>query len=55
MQTALTTFIRDEAGATAVEYGLLVALISTAILIVVAAIGVSMATIYQRIADTISP
>ena len=55
MPTAVTTFIRDETGATAVEYGLMVALISTAILIVVAAIGVSMATIYQHIAETISP
>ncbi|KHK02590.1 Flp family type IVb pilin [Desulfovibrio sp. TomC] len=55
MPPAITRFIRDETGATAVEYGLMVALISTAILVVVTAIGVSMATIYQRIADTISP
>ncbi|MEG9227002.1 Flp family type IVb pilin [Aeromicrobium sp. Sec7.5] len=40
---------RDEKGATAVEYGLLVALIAAAIIIAVTAFGTNIATIFNNV------
>lgn len=42
-------FVRDERGATAVEYGLLVALITVAVLIVVYAVGKNLEVVFNRI------
>lgn len=42
-------FIRDEGGASAVEYGLLVALIAVAIIITVLAVGQQLEEVFDRI------
>lgn len=42
-------FVRDERGATAVEYGILVALITVAVLIVVYAVGKNLEVVFNRI------
>jgi pilus assembly protein Flp/PilA len=47
-------FFRDDAGATAVEYGLIVTLIFLAIVGAVSAFGTSSTTMYNRISSTIA-
>lgn len=54
MLTAITKFIRDEEGATAVEYGLMAALIAAVIITAVTNIGTSLTGVFQNVADTIS-
>jgi pilus assembly protein Flp/PilA len=46
-------FFKDESGASAVEYGLLVALIACAIIGAVSALGGNLSTTFQTAADTI--
>ena len=52
----LTRFMvwKDTSGATAVEYGLMVALIALAIIIAVTALGTNLSALFNRIANTIS-
>jgi pilus assembly protein Flp/PilA len=42
-------FLKDEAGATAIEYGLLAALIALAIIVAVTGIGTKLAAVYNSI------
>lgn len=49
MWQAAVKFIRDEEGATAVEYGLIAALIAVAIMITLQAIGVRLNVIFTSI------
>lgn len=42
--------LRDERGATAVEYGLMVALIAAVIIIAVTAIGTNLSTLFTSVA-----
>jgi pilus assembly protein Flp/PilA len=44
----------NEEGATAVEYGLMVALIAVIIIAAVTAIGVNLDVVFQRVADAIA-
>ncbi len=46
----LKTFMRDEEGASAVEYGLLVALIAAVIIVAVTAIGTNMSAKFTEVA-----
>lgn len=46
---ATQRFLRDEEGASAVEYGVLVALIIVAVVAVIAAIGVQLDTAFERV------
>jgi pilus assembly protein Flp/PilA len=47
------TFFKDESGATAIEYGLIVGLISVAILTAVSSAGSSLQNIWDNNADLI--
>ncbi len=49
----IKNFFKDESGASAVEYGLLVALIAVAIIGAVSALGTNLTTTFQTAADTI--
>jgi pilus assembly protein Flp/PilA len=49
MRQFARSFVRDEAGATAVEYGLMVALIAVAILGVVTALGGNLAARFSDV------
>jgi len=49
MLTTIATFIRDEEGATAVEYGLMAALIAAVIIAAVTTIGTSLNTVFNGI------
>ena len=54
MRAMISRFISDEAGATAIEYGLLAALISVVIIGAVKAIGTNMSAGFQTIANNLS-
>jgi pilus assembly protein Flp/PilA len=53
MTTLIRRFIRDERGATAVEYGLLAALVSLAAGSVVAILGDIVQLVYQFLVDNV--
>jgi pilus assembly protein Flp/PilA len=50
MKTFLARFARDESGATAIEYGLIAALIGTAIVVGAGAIGDNLGSLFNNIA-----
>ena len=52
--TKIDTFVREEEGASAVEYGLLVALIAVAIMAAVGTLGTNLAAKFNSVATTIS-
>ena len=45
--------LRDERGATAIEYGLLAALIAAVIIITVAALGTNLTSLFETLADAL--
>ena len=47
------TQMRDERGATAVEYGLMVALIAIVIIVAVALLGSNLNTLFKKVADSV--
>ncbi len=53
MIATLTSMIRDEEGATMVEYGLLVALIAMVALAAVKVLGTNLSTVFNTVANTI--
>jgi pilus assembly protein Flp/PilA len=46
-------FLRDEKGATAVEYGLMVALIAVVIIVAVAAVGTKLTNVFTNVSQSI--
>ncbi|HTE76025.1 MAG TPA: Flp family type IVb pilin [Xanthobacteraceae bacterium] len=54
MKTLLTRFVRDESGVTAIEYGLIAALISVVIITAAAAVGVQLAAVFNNIATQLA-
>ena len=44
-------FIRDEDGVTAIEYGLIAALVAAGIIVGASALGIGMNDFFQRVAD----
>lgn len=51
MKTLLSRFVKDETGATAIEYGLIAALISVAIIGALGTIGSQLFTAFTTIGD----
>ena len=49
MSKFVTSFLNDESGATAIEYGLIAALISVVIITAAAAVGTSLAGVFAGI------
>ena len=49
MKTLVSRFVRDESGATAIEYGLIAALIAVAIVVAVSAVGSSLSTTFNTV------
>ena len=47
-------FFSDESGATAIEYGLIAALVSVAIIVALTALGGSLNTLFTNISDTVA-
>ncbi len=50
----IRNFLQDESGASAVEYGLLVALIACVIIVAVTAVGQNLSTMFNTVAGKIS-
>jgi len=50
---AQNAMIQDEDGATAVEYGLIIALIAAVIVVVVAALGTKITDAFQKVVNAI--
>lgn len=48
------TFYRDESGATAIEYGLIAALVSVAAITALQAMGGSLNTMFQSVSTTLT-
>ena len=53
MTNLVTKFIADESGATAIEYGLIAALIAVVIITGLTAVGTNLNTKFQSIATTL--
>jgi pilus assembly protein Flp/PilA len=54
MSTLMDRFLDDEAGATAVEYGLIAALVSVAAIGALQAVGTSVAAVFSLVSSTLS-
>ena len=54
MRNILMQFVKDEGGATAVEYGLLVALIAGVIIVAVTTLGTDLNTTFTNVASAVS-
>ncbi len=54
MMNHIMQFVRDEEGATALEYGLLAALIAAAIIGAVTALGQTVSTTFTNISDSMA-
>jgi pilus assembly protein Flp/PilA len=55
MKNLFVRFVKNESGATAIEYGLIAAGISVAIITVVKTVGVNLTAKFQTIATALAP
>ncbi len=53
--TFLSRFLHDEDGATAIEYGLIAALVSVVIIGVLTTLGTNLTATFETIADRLAP
>ncbi|MCG8696331.1 MAG: Flp family type IVb pilin [Minwuiales bacterium] len=51
MKTTLSSFFKDESGATAIEYGLIAALVSVAAIAALGTLGNSLGTMFNSVAN----
>jgi pilus assembly protein Flp/PilA len=54
LKTTIQNFVRDESGATAIEYGLIAALVSVAAIVALQALGGSLSTIFGVVSKNLS-
>jgi pilus assembly protein Flp/PilA len=54
MTKLFSRFAKDESGATAIEYGLIAALIALAIITAAGALGTALSTKFQNISDAVN-
>jgi len=53
MLAVLTKLVRDESGATAIEYGLIAALISVVIITTITIVGTSLSATFSSVANSL--
>lgn len=53
MKSLMNKFMRDESGATMVEYAILVALISIAAIVIITAVGQQVKAAFQEVKDAL--
>lgn len=53
MKNLFTRFVKDEEGATAIEYGLIAALIAVAIIGAISAVGTNLSTTFSEVASSL--
>ena len=54
MTKTFAHFLKDESGATAIEYGLIAALIGTAIIVAVTSVGTKLSTTFTSIGTAVT-
>ena len=54
MRKVLTNLLRDESGATAIEYGLIAALISVVIIVAITAVGTQLSATFSTISSKLT-
>jgi len=54
MRTSVVRFVKDESGATAIEYGLIAAGIAVAIITVVGTVGTNLTATFQSVANSMA-
>ena len=54
MINTMKSFLNDESGATAIEYGLIAALVSVAAITALGSLGDSLGTMFNSVADELS-
>ena len=54
MSNLIARFVKDESGATAIEYGLIAALIALAIMVGASQLGTALNTKFKNIADAVN-
>ncbi|CAJ0720365.1 hypothetical protein LMG6871_03783 [Ralstonia edaphis] len=54
MKNAILKFIRDEQGATAVEYGMIAGLIAAAIVTIVSTLGTKLENVFKTICQAVN-
>ncbi len=55
MRTSIARFVKDKSGATAIEYALIAAGISVAILVAVNSVGTKLTAMFNTIATDLTP
>jgi pilus assembly protein Flp/PilA len=55
MKNLVSRFVKDESGATAIEYGLIAAGISVVIILAVQAVGTNLKTVFNTVATALAP
>ena len=51
MQKIMSRFVKDESGATAIEYGLIAALVAVALIVALQAVGTSLTGTFEKVAQ----
>jgi len=54
MLKTLKTFVKDESGATAIEYGLIAALVAVGLIAALTALGGSLQTIFNKVSTVLN-
>jgi len=54
LRRRFAAFLRDDSGATAIEYGLLAALVGVAIIVAVSELGVTVGDLYGGVKDKVN-
>lgn len=54
MLNRITTFLKDEEGASAVEYGLIIGLIAVAVVLILTAMGGELGTLFTKVKDCLT-
>ncbi|HLZ76860.1 Flp family type IVb pilin [Phenylobacterium sp.] len=55
MSKFVTRFLKDESGATAIEYGLIAALVAVVLVTALTAVGTNLTTLFTTVANDLKP
>ncbi len=55
MKTLFNRFIKDESGATAIEYGLIAAIVAVGLITVLGTLGDNLQATFQEVSDNLTP
>ncbi|MGZ3375843.1 MAG: Flp family type IVb pilin [Phenylobacterium sp.] len=55
MSKFVTRFLKDESGATAIEYGLIAALVAVVLVTALTAVGTNLTTLFNTVATDLKP